>query len=411
MAAPLMMESASADGSPEVVPALGALPPLAPRVSLLYGGLYFHYGFVAFLPMWLAATGSSPAEIGTLMAIPMILRLLTVAPFAAWCGRHGQVRNAIAVTALIAALIACLLPIPGTYAGRVAVILFFSILWDQIPVLTDAYAVMAVRSQHLDFGRLRVWGSIGVVASNAVAGWAVGRFGITALPLLIAAMLLLPLLIAPLLPVDRRLMREPPEAGAGWRELFGDRMLMLALVVSSLIMGSHGVLLNFGAIQWSAAGISASAIGWLNAMSVASEIIAFVFGAKLLGQRDPRLLLLIAGLAAALRWMIMAISPAMPLLIFAQLLQGVSATGAILAPVLIIAARVPSRLASSAQGLNSVMLGAVLAGVVAGSGLLWRYGPASAYLAMAGLALASLPILLLSGRARAASDARGSDRS
>lgn len=384
------------------------LPDLRQRVSLLYAATYLHYGFVAFLPVWLASTGSTPGEIGTLMAIPLILRLLTVAPFAGWCGRRGLVRNAIAITALGAAALAIGLWFAPGYSGRIAAVVAFSIVWDQLPVLTDAYAVMSVRRQSLDFGRLRVWGSIAVVASNATAGWMIGQFGIAMLPFLIAALLLLPPMVTPALPDDRRLMREPPEAGGGWRELFRDRVLMSALVAASLIMGSHGVLNSFGAIQWSSAGIASGWIGILNAIAVASEILAFVFGARLLGSRDPRWMIVLASAVAALRWAIMAGRPGLPVLVATQMLQGVSATGAILAPMLLIAARVPSRLASSAQGLNAVLLGAVLAAVTAGSGLLWRFGASAAYLSMAAVAL--LAPLVLTSAGNGASEAGGQRR-
>ena len=91
-----------------------------------------------------------------------------------------------------------------------------------------------------------------------------------------------------------------------------------------------------------------------------------------------------------LRWLIMATDPGTGVLIVAQLLQGITATGAILGGMLVIAARVPVQTSAAAQGLNAVLLGLVLAVVTAGSGLLWAYGTTFAYLAMAVLALAGL---------------------
>jgi MFS transporter, PPP family, 3-phenylpropionic acid transporter len=366
--------------------------PLTIGVSGLYFSLYLHYGFIAFLPLWLKATGAAPQEIGLLMAIPLILRLLTVAPFSAFVGRRGWVRNAIALTALgSAAVILTLLGEPE-HAGRIVIVILFSIVWDQIPVLTDAYAVMAVRSRSLDFGRLRVWGSIAVVLSNVVAGWSIGVAGIKALPVMIASLLLLPVIVALLLPSDRKLL--PAEEGetARWSDLFGDRGLLLAMAATSVVMGSHGVLTSFGAIQWQAQGISTSAIGLLQALAVAAEIVGFWFGSKLLGKRDPRWLICCAAAAAALRWAIMATSPSIGVLIAGQLLNGVTATGAILGIMLVIAARVPARLSATAQGMNAVFLGVILAVSTAGSGLLWSYGLAFAYLAMSVLALLGIAL-------------------
>ncbi|MBL0916456.1 MAG: MFS transporter [Sphingopyxis sp.] len=356
-------------------------------VSGLYLALYIHYGFFAFLPLWLKTTGASAEEIGVLLAIPLILRLLTVAPFSAFVGRRGWVRNAIAYTSLASAAIVLLLLGEPEHAGRIVIVIFFSIVWDQIPVLTDAYAVMAVRSRSLDFGRLRVWGSIAVVISNAAAGWAIGVAGIKMLPLMVAVLLIAPAMVAFLLPPDRELTAADAAVGGRWRDLIGDRGLMLAMVGASLIEGSHGVLTSFGAIRWEEQGISTTTIGLLQALAVAAEIGAFWFGAKLLGSRDPRWLIVAGATAGALRWAIMATSPGLPVLVMGQLLNGITATGTTLGIMLVIAQRVPTHLSATAQGMNAVLLGVVLAVATAGSGLLWSYGAAIAYLAMAVLAL------------------------
>lgn len=361
-------------------------------VSGLYLALYLHYGFFAFMPLWLKKMGAAPSEIGMLMAIPLILRLLTVAPFSAWAGKRGRVRDAIVVTAMLSAvLIALLLGQPG-HAGRIAVVVAFSIVWDQIPVLTDAYAVIAVRAQGLDFGRMRVWGSIAVVASNVIGGWAFGLFGIEMLPLLCAALLLLPAGVAALLPSDRVFVSVDDGPRGSWRDVIADRKLMRAMAAASMIMGSHGVIMNFGAIQWAEHRISTANIGVLQAVAVAAEIVAFWFGAKLLGKRDPSLLLCIAAAVAALRWIVMATNPTLPVLFATQLLQGVTATGAILGIMLVIAGRVPVQTSAAAQGMNAVLFGVVLAASTVGSGLLWSYGVTFAYLAMA--VLAAIGIIL-----------------
>lgn len=382
-----------------------AIPALAWRVSLLYLALYVHYGFFNLLNLWLHATGSLPNEIATLTAIPLILRLITVAPFAAWCGRRGLVRNAIGMTALAAALVVLTFPFMTSHIARLAVFLVFAIAWDQIPVLVDAYAVMAVRSQKLDFGRLRVWGSIAVVISGLIAGKLIDWLGILSLPLLAAAFLMLTVIVTPFLPRDRVLVRDPPKARGGWGELFRDRPLIASMAAASLIMGSSGVFMSFSAIQWQGQGLSAFAIGILNGLAVSSEIVAFVFGAKLLGKRDPRLLIAVGAVAAALRWAIMSLSPGLPLLIAAQLLQSILVAGALLAPVLVIAARVPNRLAANAQGFFAVVIGGVVALVVLSSGYLWGLGPAAAYLAMSAVALLALPVLFFWRRGTPISEA------
>ena len=380
-----MSDQAAADNSPGGVDDGGSRRLFA-GVSVLYLALYLHYGFFAFIPLWLKHTGAAPGEIGVLLAIPLVLRLLTVAPFSAWAGKRGRVRDSIVVTAILsAAIITLLLGQPG-HARRIAVVLAFSIMWDQLPVLTDAYAVMAVRARALDFGRMRVWGSIAVVISTASAGWVFGVTGIKALPLLVAILLLLPAAVAPLLPTDRRMATVEPGSTGKWRDVIADRALMRAMVAAALIMGSHGVLSSFGAIQWSEQGISTGMIGLLQAVAVSAEIVAFWFGSKALGRRDPSLLICVAAGAATLRWIVMASNPGFGILVAAQLLHSITSTGAILGTMLVIAQRVPVQTSAAAQGLYAVLLGVGLAVTTAGSGLLWSYGVAVAYFAMAAMA-------------------------
>ncbi|EZP50028.1 MFS transporter [Sphingomonas sp. RIT328] len=367
-------------------------PGLSTRISGLYLAVYLHFGFFGFLPLWLSATGATAGEIGILMAIPLMLRLVTVAPFSAWAGRTGRVRSAIAFTALgSAALITLLLRQPD-HLGRVLIVVAFSTTWDQIPVLTDAYAVMAVRRDGLDFGRLRVWGSIGAVASSAGAGWAFGLTGIAALPWLVAALLILPALVTLALPSDRTAADEAGLAAGSWRQVVGDLTLMRLVVAASLVMASHGVLTSFGPIQWAERGISTGVIGMLQAIAVSAEIVAFWFGSKLLGRRDPGMLIWLAGCVSIVRWLVMAGDPSASLLFVVQLLQGVTATGAILGTMLVIASRVPLASSAAAQGLNAVLLGLALAATTAGAGVLWQRGVSTAYLSMA--ALAAIAVLL-----------------
>lgn len=370
-------------------------------VSGLYLALYLHYGYFGFIPLWLKAAGASAAEIGVLLAIPLVLRLLTVAPFTAWAGRRGRVRDAIVVAALASAALILLLLLGPDHAGRIAVVLAFSIMWDQLPVLTDAYAVMAVRGHGVDFGRVRVWGSIAVVLSTGSAGWVLGLTGLWALPILLAALLLLPAMMAPLLPPDRTLAADEAAVPGHWRDVIGDRPLMRALIASALIMGSHGVIMNFGAIQWAARGISTGMIGTLQAVAVSVEIVAFWFGAKFLGDRDPSALVFAASGIAVLRWCIMAFDPSLAVLFAAQLLHGITSTGAILGTMLVIARRVPVQLSATAQGLNAVLLGIALAAVTSGSGLLWSYGTAAAYGTMACIAAPALLLTWPRRRSRA----------
>ncbi len=367
---------------------------LAVSVSGLYLALYLHYGVLSFLPLWLESRGVTTTQIGLLMAIPLLLRLVVVGPVVAWSGRRAQLRNALILFTLMAAALAMSTALIVDHLVLLILFVFFAIAWDQLPVLADAYAVLTVRARNLDFGRLRVWGSLGVVGGSMAGGAIFQVGGIGLLPWVAGGLLAALAAVSLTSPTDRKL--SPPEetrTEGDWKAVFADRQLILAMFGTSLIAGSHGVLLSFGVIQYTAAGWSSSAVGALLAAGVLSEVIVLWFTQKILKGGDPRKLILVAGAFAVLRWVIMAFTPIAPLVFFAQLLNGLSAMGPVVGMMLLIAHRTPAHLVGVAQGVNAVVLGLGLAIVTLGSGFIWGQGPAFAYGAMAVMALLGLPFL------------------
>ncbi len=384
---------------------LGPLAQIRLQVSGLYAALYSHYGLLTFLPLWLASRQVPATQIGALMAIPLFLRLVAVAPVVSRAGRRGRLRDALTLFAVLSALGAG--SFGGLYDHTVLLVVFvlFSLGWDQLPVLADAYAVLAARARGLDFGRLRVWGSFGVIAGSAVGGAVFDQIGIQALPFLSAGLLLLLALVSRLTPSDRHLAGQHElDAGGTWKAVLADRPLVAAMISLSLIAGSHGILTSFGAIQWSGKGWSTTTTGLLVALAVLSEIVVLWFGERALRGRDPRGLIFVGGLASVARWGCMAFDPNLAVVICLQALNAVTAIAPIFGMMLLIARRTPMHLMGAAQGLNAVVLGLGLSFTTVASGFLWQQGLVVAYGAMAIMAALALPLLLV-GSARAATRA------
>ncbi|MDB5471557.1 MAG: hypothetical protein JWR84_3117 [Caulobacter sp.] len=375
--------------------------PLSIKASGVYLSLYLHYGVLSFLPLWLSHRGIPPATIGILMAIPLLLRLVAVAPVVAWAGRRGRLRDALILFALLGGGMAMSTGLIYDHLILLVVFTLFALAWDQLPVLADAYAVIAVRARNLDYGRLRVWGSLGVVGGALGAGGLFQVTGVQALPWVAGGLLVLLALAARLMPSDGRLGEaDPPRSKGDWKAVFADRQLILAMAATSLVAGSHGVLLAFASIQFAAKGWSTGTTGLLISIGVLSEVVVLWFGQKLLRGGDPRLLILAGAVAGLLRWGVMALNPGLPVVFVLQLLNATSAIAPLLAMMLIIARRVPAPLVGVAQGVNAVIMGVGLAVVTLASGVLWEAGIAVAYGTMAVMSALAIPFVL--GRERPA---------
>ena len=363
---------------------------LGGKVSLLFAAVYLHYGvFGVFAPVWLTHQGLRADRVGLLVSTPLLLRLLFVAPITGLADRLRRIREllflCLAATALFMAAL-------GFVHGFVALAVFFTILsvaWDPIPILADSYAVAAVRARGLDFGRMRVWGSLAFILANLAGGKIIDLAGITIMPMLTAALLLAPLIVIPFLPPDRQFGDPAPPSKGEWRTLLHDRPLVVVVVATALLASSQGLQMTFAAIHWTAKGYSAAFIGVLSAVGIASEIVVLWCAQRLLGGRSPLWLIAASGVLTLLRWLLMALDPGPILLIPVQVLQG-SGMGMIAGLMLFIARRVPVHLIATAQGLNAVVLGALGAACAMTSGFLWQAFGARGYLLMALIAASGL---------------------
>ena len=357
---------------------------LSLKTSTLYAAVYLHFGvFSVFMPVWLLKHAGLPAsQIGLLMSLPLLLRILFVAPVSALADHLRQIREVLFVClVLMAALVGSL----SLVRGFVPIAIFFvvlSMVWDPIPILTDSYAVAAVRVRGLNFGRMRLWGSLAHISANFIGGAIIDYAGIRTVPWMTAALLLVPLAIIPFLPADRHFGDPVPAAKGEWTRLVKDRPLMIVLFATCLILGSQGLFGGFAAIQWTAKGFSSRFIAELNGVGIAAEIVILWACQRMLGRRSPLVLILVMAGLTVVRWLLMTLDPGPALLIAIQLLQG-AGMGVVAGLMLFIAERAPAHLMATAQGLYAVIVGVIAALVVAGSGFLWQaFGP-RAYLAMA----------------------------
>lgn len=374
-------------------------PGLSRRVSLLYAAIYLHYGvYGVFIPLWFQHKGMSSSQIGTLLALPVLLRILFVAPVTALADRLRRIRDVLFVCiALTAALVFVL----DGVSGYVALLFFFTLFavsWDPLPILADGYATAVVRARSLDFGRMRLWGTISLVCAAMAGGRLLDIIGVDRVPVMTGMLLLTPLVVIPFLPPDR-LFGEPERATAGeWRAIIRDRPAMLVLIGIALLTGSNSMLLGFGSIQFAAKGISNGNIGLLYAVAAVSEVLVFIVVQTLLGKRSELWLLVIGAAVTIVRWLGMATDPGLEALVVLSLLQGPAGTTVIAGTILYIARRYPTHLVATANGVNAVFVGIAVSSIIFLGGYLWAAFKALSYLPMAGISALALLIFVVAAR-------------
>ena len=76
----------------------------AVRLATVYAGLFLFNGIqMPYLPAWLADRGLEAGEIGIVLAVPMLARILAVPLATRLIDRHAEAETAAAVAATLAA--------------------------------------------------------------------------------------------------------------------------------------------------------------------------------------------------------------------------------------------------------------------------------------------------------------------
>jgi PPP family 3-phenylpropionic acid transporter len=372
-----------------------------PRLAALYAAFFIVAGISQpFLPIWMSAKGLDPATIGVVLAAPMLMRILTIPLATRQADRRDALRGAIIVAASSCVVGYVLM---GLADGAVEILIAYalaSLAFTPLMPLAETYAFKGLSARGQAYGPVRLWGSATFILGNLLAGIAadiipgrhiiwlvvVASFG-TAL----ASFGLLPISTAP--PVTS-------EAEKPHRNLLRDPAFITVVAAASLIQASHAVFYGFAAVDWRSAGLDGTIIAALWGLGVAAEIVLFAFSGRLPPLFQPTMLLMIGAGGATLRWAGMALDPQVAALPWLQLLHALSFGATHLGALGFVARHAPAGQSATAQGYLAIAMGAVMAGAMGVSGLLYAAFGSLAYVAMALAAVAGGVCAVLAHRAR-----------
>jgi PPP family 3-phenylpropionic acid transporter len=267
--------------------------------------------------------------------------------------------------------------------------------------LTETIAVRGVRAANLDYGRMRLWGSLTFIVAGLAGGGLVDRLGPAVVVWVIAAGAAVTGVAAHLLPRLPEGARRNDGRGAGFtvadaRRLVTSPIFLMFLLAVSVVQGAHATFYAFGALHWRGLGIPSAWIGGLWAIGVLAEVALFAYS-RAVNARFGAVTVLMAGAASAiLRWSVMAFDPPFWTLVPLQLLHALSYGASHLGAMHFMARAVPDSASGTAQALYATFAaGVVMGAVTLASGPLYASSEALVYLLPAALAAAGLGALVI----------------
>lgn len=362
-------------------------------LSLFYGTTFGLGGtYLPFFPVWLKAVGIDPSWIGTIVAAPAVTRF-TVLPFVTSLAERRQaVRGAIILAAFATATGFTII---GTQHQPLLVFMCFAAtacVWTPMVPLTDAYALRGVRTYGLNYGPLRLWGSVAFILGALACGLLVDVIAAKHLIWVIAGMAgigaLTGLGLRPLVQTQSA-VTEVHHSGA----LLRDPAFLAIIVASALIQGSHAAYYGFGSITWQAAGLSGLTIAALWGIGVIAEIVVFALSPRF--TLPPAMMVVIGALAGVVRWTLTAQEPSLALLALLQILHCLTFGLTQVGIMSLLVRHVPGHVMARGQGYLAACSGMIYTAASILSGMIYaRYGQGVYYL-MAAMAFSGGVVMWL----------------
>ena len=368
------------------------------RVSLLFAAIFLTVGItLPYLPLWLDWVGLSAREIAIITAAPLLARTLAAPAIAYAADRAGAHRRLVIALgwAGVAALIA--LAEARRFAAILPLSLLFSLAWTGVLPLTETIAMRGVKAG-LDYGHMRLWGSLSFIGASLFGGWALAGLGPGYVLWLLSAAAALTAAAAHALP------RCSPRASGvarlgplkGVASLIFARDFLLFLIAAGSVQAAHAVLYAFSTLHWRTLGLSTTSAGALWAISIAAEVALFACARSVVRHIGAARLIVLGATAAVIRWAAMGFDPPLLLLMALQALHGLTFAATHLGAMHFIARTVSDALAATAQALYAAATsGIFMAVAILGAGPLYAAYAGRAYWAMAAMATVGMAAALV----------------
>ncbi len=374
------------------------------KLGLNYGSFYLYAGiFVPFLGLWLKSRGLTASEIGIIIAIPHIMKIISAPVISQMADKREEYWRPLMICTGISLFFFSFYFIANNFLTIFMVSVAVSLVMPAMMPLLETITLNQVRRCNLNYGRIRSVGSLSFIVATLSFGLFLKSNSVDYVIWATFIALALFLITALFLPRGNRRLSSTfdQDKSRPIRIMLVNRDFIIFLVIVGLLQMSHGVYYSMGSIHWKENGIEEDIIGLLWAIGVIAEIGIFVFCDKLISRFNTYYFLIIIALFGALRWGIIAVSFSVPLLLVTQLIHGLTYGAAHLVAIKYISSNISDKYSGTAQSLYSALpLGFAMAvstylGSVA-------YGAAGyyAYYLMSGLCVFAIIISVFALRLR-----------
>lgn len=291
------------------------------RLSSFY--LFYFALLGTLVPYWslyLRDAGFAAAQIGLLMAIPQITKLGAPNLWGWLADRTGQRLRVIRTGNLLAAIVFTGVFVADGFWSMVIVLAGFSFFWNAVLAQFEVITLETLGDRSHRYSQVRLWGSVGFIASVLAVGALLDVLPVSVLPWLLWGSLWLIWLCTLFLPAGTATARV--HAGGSLWAILKQPGVLAFFACAFLMQLSHGPYYTFYTIHLVDLGISRTVAGTLWALGVVAEVGLFLLMHRLLVRVPLKVIVVSSLLLASLRWLLIgSVGDSLLWLALAQLLH------------------------------------------------------------------------------------------
>jgi len=364
----------------------------------LSGYYFFYFAFIgAFSPyfgLYLQSLSFSAWDIGLLMSQMQLMRLFGPYVWGTLADRAARRVPIVRLAAAASVLGFAVFFVASDFAALLLAMALMAFFWSAALPLVETITFDHLRDEAARYSRIRLWGSVGFIVAVMATGALLDSWPLATLLWVCLAILAGILAFAALVPEAPVHCASADALPVG--EIVRQPHVAALLAACFAMSAAHGALYVFYSIHLAEHGYGKTLIGSLWSLGVLAEIAVFIGMSRLLRRFSLRIILLACFAAAVIRFVLIGWGvESLALIVFAQLLHGLTFGAYHAAAIAAVNRWFPGRCQARGQALYSSLsfgAGGLLGGLFSG----WSWdalGSAATYGASAAFALAGFGLV------------------
>jgi PPP family 3-phenylpropionic acid transporter len=349
------------------------------NLSLLALTYFFYFAqlgvIVPYMGVFLDGRGLSSVEIGQLLALITLTRVLGPNLWASLADKSGKGLGILQIGSLLTLACFSVVFFVNGFWGLTLSFALMMMFWTAVLPQLEALCLNCVKGDARRYSRIRLWGSVGYILLTITVGKLIDTYS-TEAPIYVSLLVLTGIFLSSLVLKKVNVANnEEPIDGSIWTKV--KTWVFIGFIASGILLQlSFGPYYSFFTLYTRDLGFSGQQTGLLIALGVAAEVVIFLLAGRLISFFGVKWILLISTALTALRWYILALAAhSTAMLILSQVLHAFGFAMVHAASMQFVHYYFGQRYQSRGQALYaSIAFGVGGAGGSYVAGLLWQQG-------------------------------------